>query len=266
MMTSEPVARRQIWRIEAGQSRETEDRLVVEAPLELRVAGAAQMVLMRTPGQDRELVAGLLLSEGAIAEAAELAEIHAPAGLAAEEADNVLELGPIRLPERSLVATASCGVCGKRAIADLELRARPIRSAASVPAELIAALPGRLRAAQVLFEQTGGLHAAAAFDAGGTLLAVREDIGRHNAVDKLVGWALAAGRLPMDQAILCVSGRLGFEIAQKAIVAGFPMVVAVSAPSSLAVDLAERFRVTLCGFVRDGAFNVYSHPIRVARS
>jgi FdhD protein len=265
-MGRESVTDRQIWRVEPGGRRETADRLVVEAPLELRVAGEPQVVLMRTPGHDRELVAGLLLAEGAIAGAAELAGVQVPEGLGSEEAGNVLELGPVRLPERALVASAGCGVCGKRAIAELELRARPIRSALAVEAGLIASLPARLRAHQTIFEETGGLHAAAAFAADGTLLALREDVGRHNAVDKVVGWALHAGHLPLGSAILCVSGRLGFEIAHKAIVAGFPMVVAVSAPSSLAVDLAERFRLTLCGFVRDRAFNVYSHPARVVGS
>lgn len=262
-MTRDPVAGRQIWRVEPGGRRQTSDRLVVEAPLELRVGGAPQVVVMRTPGHDRELVAGLLLSEGAIAGPGELGGLHAPDGLGPEETGNVLELGAIELPDRGLVATASCGVCGKRAIAELELRAHPIRAALEVEAGLVADLPRRLREAQALFAETGGLHAAAAFDAGGQLLAVREDVGRHNAVDKLVGWALEAGHLPMSASILCVSGRLGFEIAHKAVVAGFPVVVAVSAPSSLAVDLAERFRVTLCGFVREGAFNVYSHPARV---
>jgi FdhD protein len=170
---------------------------------------------------------------------------------------------PERMARRAMPMSSSCGVCGKQAIADLELGARPVTSALAVPAGLVAELPERLRAAQTVFDATGGLHAAAAFDAGGALMAVREDVGRHNAVDKLVGWALGAGLVPLEDAILCVSGRLGFEIVQKAVVAGFPVVVAVSAPSSLAVDLAERFRITVCGFTREGRFNVYSHPLRV---
>src|SRR5690606_33685084 len=141
---------------------------------------------------------------------------------------------------------------------DLDVRAAAVHSGLEVRAKIIAGLPERLRAAQTVFDATGGLHAAGAFDAAGRLVAVREDVGRHNAVDKLVGWAHAARRLPMSETILCVSGRLSFEIVQKAVVAGAPVVVAVSAPSSLAVDLAERFRVTLCGFTRSGRFNVYS--------
>ncbi|HLU66826.1 MAG TPA: formate dehydrogenase accessory sulfurtransferase FdhD, partial [Kofleriaceae bacterium] len=168
-----------------------------------------------------------------------------------------------RWPGRALPATSACGVCGAASIAALARRAAPVRSDLTVTGARIAELPGRLRAAQEMFAATGGLHAAGAFTAAGELLALREDVGRHNAVDKLVGWALAAGRLPLADAILCVSGRLGFEIAQKAITAGVPVVVAAKAPSSLAIDLAERFRVTLCGFTRGERFNVYSHPARV---
>ncbi len=193
----------------------------------------------------------------------------APEGLRPEERGNVLETGlpaEHQAPARRLPITAGCGVCGKRAIADLELRAEVVHASLPVTAALIASLPERLRRAQALFERTGGLHAAAAFDDTGALHAIREDVGRHNAVDKLIGWALTAGRVPLSSSILCVSGRIGFEIVQKAVVAGFPMVVAVSAPSSLAVDLAERFRVTLCGFNRGGSFNVYSHDSRVVSS
>jgi FdhD protein len=169
-----------------------------------------------------------------------------------------------RWPPRALPATAGCGVCGKASIAALELRAAAVRSDLLVAAERIAELPDRLRAAQAVFSATGGLHAAGAFTASGQLLAAREDVGRHNAVDKLVGWALVGARLPLRDAVLCVSGRLGYEIAHKAVMAGFPVVVSVSAPSSLAVDVAERFRVTLCGFTRAGRFNIYSHPARIA--
>jgi FdhD protein len=168
-----------------------------------------------------------------------------------------------RWPPRALPASAGCGVCGKASIAALELRAPSVRSDIVVPPELVPLLPDRLRAAQTVFAATGGLHAAGAFTATGELLAVREDVGRHNAVDKLVGWALQAGLLPMNDAILCVSGRLGYEIAHKAVMAGFPVVVSVSAPSSLAVDVAERFRITVCGFTRAGRFNLYSHPARI---
>jgi FdhD protein len=261
------VDQRRVERVELdGARQELDDRLVVEAPLELRAGGSPLLVMMRTPGQDRELARGLLFTEGIIAADEPLAAMAEPAGLTPEERGNVLETGlpaGVRAPERALPATAGCGVCGKRAIADLELRAGAVYAPLSVPARVIAALPERLRAAQAVFEQTGGLHAAGAFDAAGTLLALREDVGRHNAVDKVVGWALDAGRVPLESSILCVSGRLGFEIVQKAVAAGIPVLVAVSAPSTLAVDLAERFRITLCGFTRGQRFNIYSHGSRI---
>jgi FdhD protein len=173
-------------------------------------------------------------------------------------------LGRTAGAERSFFSSASCGVCGKTSIAQLAIRAprvvAPLRTSGAVLREL----PGRLRAAQAVFQETGGLHASGFFSADGELIAAREDVGRHNAVDKLVGWALGAGRLPLSQAMLMVSGRTSFEIVQKAIVAGLPLVAAVSAPSSLAVDLAERFGVTLAGFLRGDAFNVYTHSERVA--
>lgn len=249
-----------------GARQPVADRLVVEAPLELRAGGAPLIVLMRTPGHDHELARGLLFAEGIIDAGEPLAGMVVPAGLAPDEQGNVLETGlpaGVRAPERSLPAAAGCGVCGKRSIADLALRAAAVRTSLTVPARTIAALPGRLRAAQAVFEQTGGLHAAGLFDAAGALLALREDVGRHNAVDKVVGWALGARDLDLAEHILCVSGRLGFEIVQKAAVAGIPIVVAVSAPSTLAVDLAERFCITLCGFTRGQRFNIYSHGSRV---
>ncbi|GAB4509984.1 MAG: formate dehydrogenase accessory sulfurtransferase FdhD [Haliangiales bacterium] len=240
--------------------------LVAEAPLELRADGRQLLVTMRTPGHDRELARGLLFAEGFLAATHPFDDVREPDDLSGDERGNVLDIGGLAdadLPARGFPATAACGVCGKQSIADLALRAEPIRAALSVPAALVAELPERLRAAQAVFEQTGGLHAAGLFDADGQLLAVREDIGRHNAVDKLIGWALAADQLPLTRSILCVSSRIGFEIVQKAIVAGVPIVVAVSAPSALAVDLAERFRVTLCGFARGRRFNIYSHASRV---
>jgi FdhD protein len=271
------MCERQVERIQASETREVtrspgRDRLVIEAPLELRLGGQPTIVIMRTPGHDGELARGLLLAEGALdrdpastPELPTLPTFREPPDLGPDERGNVLDLDlePGRMAGRALLSSSSCGVCGKRAIADLELRASPVLSGLTVTAGLVAELPERLRAAQAVFDATGGLHAAAAFDPDGTLLVVREDVGRHNAVDKVVGWALGAGLVPLDHAILCVSGRLSFEIVQKAVVAGFPVVVAVSAPSSLAVDLAERFRLTLCGFTRERRFNVYSHPVRV---
>jgi FdhD protein len=265
---------RRVERVDLAGAREVvTDRLVVEAPLELRAGGVPLIVIMRTPGHDRELARGLLVAEGIIDAGEPLADMAAPPGLTHDEQGNVLETGlpaDVHAPARSLPATAGCGVCGKRSIADLELRAAAVRAPWTVPARVVTALPERLRQAQAVFEQTGGLHAAGLFDAAGTLLALREDVGRHNAVDKVVGWALDSGidsgserGVALADCILCVSGRLGFEIVQKAAVAGIPVVVAVSAPSTLAVDLAERFRITLCGFTRGQRFNVYSHGSRI---
>ena len=257
---------RRVERVDLAGARElVTDQLVVEAPLELRAGGVPLIVIMRTPGHDRELARGLLFAEGIIDAGEPLADMAVPAGLAPDEQGNVLETGlpaGVHAPERSLPATAGCGVCGKRSIADLELRAATVRTPWTVPGRVVAALPERLRPAQAVFEQTGGLHAAGLFDAAGTLLALREDVGRHNAVDKVVGWALNS-EVALSDCMLCVSGRLGFEIVQKAAVAGIPVVVAVSAPSTLAVDLAERFRITLCGFTRGQRFNIYSHGSRI---
>ncbi len=248
----------------SSRCRAGRDHLAVEAPLELRIAGEPFVVVMRTPGNDAELARGLMFAEGLTELDTALFDIDVPAELSAAERGNVLELDIAGTPsKRNTLSWSSCGVCGKTSIADLEVRAPAVQSGLAVNAELIAELPERLRAAQSVFEATGGLHAAGAFDSRGVLLAAREDVGRHNAVDKLVGWGLGAGCVPAAEAILCVSGRLSFEIVQKAVVAGFPIVVAVSAPSSLAVDLAERFRVTLCGFTRGARFNVYSHASRI---
>jgi FdhD protein len=243
------------------------DRLAVEAPLEIRFAGEPFTVLMRTPGEDEELVAGFLYTEGIVAAAAEIEAMRRPRE-PLEDCDNRLEvdLAPGRsraVVERRFYASASCGVCGKSSIEDLVIRAPVVTSALAVPRALLASLPERLRAAQPRFAETGGLHGAALFDACGTLLAAREDVGRHNAVDKLVGWALAAGRLPLADTILIVSGRLGFEIVQKAIVAGVPLVGAVGAASSLAVALAERYGLTLATFLRAGSMNLYGATERV---
>jgi FdhD protein len=253
------------------------DPVVVEAPLELRSRdGRSLTVTMRTPtgvaaADDLELARGLLYAEGVLAAGeAERVRRADPAGLAPDEVGNVVEVDldaaavAERWPPRALAATSACGVCGKASIAALELRAPAVASDLAVSADFISGLPERLRTAQQIFGATGGLHAAGLFSPAGDLLAVREDVGRHNAVDKVVGWALAAGLVPLAGAVLCVSGRLGFEIAQKAVVAGCPIVVAVSAPSTLAIDVAERFRVTLCGFTRGGRFNLYSHPWRMA--
>lgn len=264
---ADATSQRGIERVAKDGRTPKRDALVVEAPLELRIAGESAIVLMRTPGHDEDLARGLLWSEGVVASARELDGMVRPEPRTPEERGNVIELGldpkTHAMPDRSLYSSSSCGVCGKTSIAALELRAQPVRGSFEMDADVVAALPDALRAGQELFASTGGLHAAGAFDGGGEAMCIREDVGRHNAVDKLVGWALREGHTPMSEAALCVSGRLSYEIVQKAIVAGFPVIAAVSAPSSLAVDLAERFRVTLCGFVRDGSFNIYSHGSRI---
>lgn len=228
------------------------DRLVVETPLALFARGRRVLTLMRTPGHDLELVAGLLH-----------AEALPPAAATATSDDAVdVDLDPALFAPRALDSVAACGVCGRQSIADLERVSRSVDGDFIVSAEVVRRLPEALRRAQQIFDDTGGLHAAALATAAGEIRVVREDVGRHNAVDKVVGWALAAG-LPADRHVLVVSGRLGYEIAQKAIRFGVPVVAAVSAPSSLAVELAERFSVALCGFVRGDRFNIYSHAWRI---
>jgi FdhD protein len=248
------------------------DRVAVEAPLELRIsapgARTTSTVLMRTPGarpeEDEELARGFLFTEGLIARAADVVAMRRPEGLTGDERGNVLAVelaAAIALApaERLFYSSSACGACGKSSIAQLAVRARPaISSTVRVSRATLAALPDRLRAAQPLFAETGGVHAAALFTPDGALVAAREDVGRHNAVDKLVGWALAAGQIPLDKNILLVSGRASYEILQKAIAAGLPVVAAVGAPSSLAIDLAEQFAITLIGFLRNTSLNVYT--------
>jgi FdhD protein len=268
------TARRSVLRIGGPAPVRRPDTLVVEEPLEIRVGGRPLAVTMRTPGADMDLAAGFLVSEGVVGAADELRAIRYCAGAGGEEGNsyNVLDvdLAPgVPLPdpslERSFFTTSSCGLCGKASLDAVRTTARwpvagdPVRLS---PA-LLSALPDRLRAAQQVFDRTGGLHAAALFDADGALLALREDVGRHNAVDKVVGWALRDGRLPLRGTVLLVSGRASFELAQKAWMAGVPVLAAVSAPSSLAVDLAQEAGMTLVGFLRGETMNVYSCPGRV---
>src|SRR5262245_12930981 len=213
---------------------------------------------MRTPGHDEELALGFCLSEG-------LAPIAASP--AADLAANVIEIDapgfdPDRLA-RSFYTSSSCGVCGKGALEAVAVDAPRVASRLSVPAALVGLLPERLREAQAAFAVTGGLHATGLFDEGGEQLCLREDVGRHNAMDKVIGWAFGERLLPLERSLLCVSGRLSFELVQKAAVAGCPLLVAVGAPSSLAVELAADRGITLCGFVRDGRLNVYTEPWRI---
>jgi len=215
---------------------------------------------MRTPGHDEELALGFALSEGLRPEAARV-----PDDLAANTVDlDAPGFDPERLA-RSFYTTSSCGVCGKGALEAIAVEAPRVESVLRIAADLIAALPERLRESQPAFAATGGLHATGLFDESGTLLCLREDVGRHNAMDKVIGWAFGEGRLPLARLVLCVSGRLSFELVQKAAVAGCPLLVAVGAPSSLAVELARDRGVTLCGFVRGGRVNVYTEPWRVER-
>jgi FdhD protein len=250
------AARVEVLRLPQGTSEP--DRVAVEEPLEIRIGGRPVAVTMRTPGHDEELALGFCLSEGLKPVAAAL-----PADLAANTVDvEAPAFDPDRL-QRSFYTSSSCGVCGKGALEAVAVEATRAESDLTVAADLLAALPERLREAQPTFAATGGLHATGLFDRGGELLCLREDVGRHNAMDKVVGWAFREGRLQLVQDVLCVSGRLSFELVQKAAVAGCPIVVAVGAPSSLAVDLAADRGLTLCGFARDGRLNVYSEPWRV---
>lgn len=233
------------------------DLVAVEEPLEIRVDGEPIAVTMRTPGADEELAAGFLFGEGLIE--------HAPdVGPTEDLAANTVEVkGPLsRLPRaRRFYTTSSCGVCGKGALEEVAVLSSPPPPGPRVPRELLAGLPDRL--VQPGFARSGGLHATGLFEAHGQLVCVREDVGRHNAMDKVVGWALLAGALPLHGRLLCVSGRLSFELVQKCAVAGAPVLVGVGAPTSLAVELACERGITLCGFARGGTVNVYTHCARV---
>jgi len=249
------------------------DRLASEEPMEIRAGGPGQeavsvAVTMRTPGNDFELAAGFLLTEGLIGGAADIASVNYCELPADEQQYNVVTVrlagsfdpGAVR---RNFYATSSCGICGKASRDQVEVRCRPLPAGPVVSRVTLLRLPNALREAQRIFEQTGGLHAAGLFDPDGRLVSLREDVGRHNAVDKLVGEALLSGVLPLHDRLLLVSGRASFELVQKAAVAGVPLLCAVSAPSSLVVDAAEHLGMTVVGFLRDGGFNVYTHPERI---
>jgi FdhD protein len=237
---------------------EERDQVAVEEPLEIRIGGLPVAVTMRTPGHDEELALGFCLSEGLQPDRA-----APPADLAANTIDvEAPGFDPARV-QRSFYTSSSCGVCGKGALEAVAVEAARVESRLQAPVPLLADLPERLRASQAGFAATGGLHATGLFTADGELLCLREDVGRHNAMDKVVGWAFLERRLPLADSILCVSGRLSFELVQKAAVAGAPILVAVGAPSSLAVELARDRRLTLCGFARDGRLNVYTEPWRI---
>jgi FdhD protein len=250
-----------------GRCVEVTDDLVLEEPLEIRVRGRAISVTMRTPGHDQELAAGFLLTEAVIARATDVLDISICERNEDGNIVNVLLAAEVPVDfaklTRHVFASSSCGLCGKATIDAVAQRFPPVQSDLRMPAEMIASLPLRMRSSQATFDRTGGLHAAALFDSVGQLLVLREDVGRHNAVDKVLGHALLHGWLPLDRHVLLVSGRLSFEIMQKALAAGIPIVAAVSAPSSLAVDFARTNAQTLIGFLRDNRMNVYSHAQRI---
>jgi FdhD protein len=252
-----------------------EDRLAGEEPMLIRACGPGQApvdvaVTMRTPGHEDELAVGFLRTEGLIDDAANIVAITIgdPDDLAQPDDEVTVHLerafDAAHVAARHFMATASCGICGKASLDEVEVRSAPIPDGPLVTPETLLGLAAALRRAQVVFEATGGLHAAGLFDPAGELIALREDIGRHNALDKLIGSQLLAGNLPLHDRIVLVSGRAGFELVQKAAVAGVPLLAAVSAPSDLAVEAADRLGVTLVGFLRADGFNVYARPDRVA--
>jgi FdhD protein len=263
--------------VEDGGMRVRPDVLATEEPMEIRLlAGATRQtvaVTMRTPGADFELAAGFLYGEGIVTSPDDILKISycVDPEIDAEQQYNIVNVElrdgrefDLRPLERHFYTTSACGVCGKASLEQLELRGCPVISPGpEVSAETIYSLPETLREAQGLFDATGGLHAAALFDGDGELLALREDVGRHNATDKLVGWALLEGRLPLSEHVVLVSGRSSFEIMQKCLTAGVPIVCAISAPSSLAVDVAREYGMTLVGFLRGGRFNVYAGADRI---
>ena len=259
--------------VDGSQAREQPDRLVTEEPMEIRVQGPGQpaapvTVTMRTPGHDFELAVGFCVSEHVVERPDDVATVaYCLRGDAPQEYNvvTVTTRTPVDLEahRRSFVSNASCGLCGKTTLDQVEAVCAAVTSDLLVPASVLTRMPDALRAGQAVFDATGGVHAAGIFTAGGELRAVREDVGRHNALDKVIGWAALGEALPLSDAVCIVSGRVSFEIVQKAAMAGIPVVGAVSAPSSLAVQTAERLGVTVVGFLRGRRFNVYTHPARV---
>ncbi|MFD7628807.1 formate dehydrogenase accessory sulfurtransferase FdhD [Streptomyces sp. NPDC059851] len=269
--------RRRVIRVRNGTTGVRPDTLVAEEPLEVRLNGKPLAITMRTPGDDFALATGFLVSEGVLGSAAEVQAVTYCEG-AAEDGSNTYNVVNVRLApgvplpdvtlERNVYTTSSCGLCGKASLDAVRTATRfPLTPAdgdgVRIPVDLLGRLPDRLRAAQKVFDRTGGLHAAGLFSADGELLDLREDVGRHNAVDKIVGRAFQAGLLPLSDSVLLVSGRASFELAQKAVMAGIPVLAAVSAPSSLAVDLALESGLTLVGFLRGGNMNIYAGEDRL---
>jgi FdhD protein len=265
------TTRAEVVTVDTDRRSRRSDRLATEEPMEIRVEepGAEQRsvaVTMRTPGHDFELAVGFLLTEGLIFGRDDVRSVRYCAVPREEQHYNVVSVSVARALEfeqRSFYATSSCGVCGKASLDAIDVQSAPIADGPEIAPAVVTTLPETLLAAQAVFERTGGLHAAGLFDPLGTLIVSREDVGRHNAVDKLVGAQLLEGRLPLSESILMVSGRASFEIIQKAATAGIPIVCAVSAPSSLAVDAARRFGLTLIGFLRGQRFNIYTRAERI---
>ncbi|MBJ8346788.1 formate dehydrogenase accessory sulfurtransferase FdhD [Antrihabitans sp. YC2-6] len=266
------TARRPVRRISAAGTIERPDTLAVEEPMEIRIGGESVTVTMRTPGHDVDLVHGFLLSEGIIGHRDDVAVVRYCNGTGEDGLNtyNVLDVTltsplAVHLAQRNFLTTSACGVCGKLSLDDVRTRSRYDIGAAelSIDAGTLSTMPDTLRRSQRIFDATGGLHAAGLFTADGALLALREDVGRHNAVDKVIGWALSENRIPASDTVLIVSGRASFELAQKAVMAGIPALGAVSAPSSLAVDLAVDAGLTLVGFLRGETMNVYAHDRRI---
>lgn len=258
----------EVHRVRDGRHVAAEDTVATEAPLEIRLQGQSFVITMRTPGADWDLAAGFLLSEQVVRRSDEIAAMVQADD---ESAIDVTLRGDAatrldaRLAERRQVTTSSaCGLCGRQTADALVTDAAPLTASWTVPATVVSSLPDRLRSSQAVFDRTGGLHAAGLFTTDGTLVEIAEDVGRHNAVDKVIGRLLMRGALPLSSHVLCVSGRASFELVQKAVLAGIPMLVAVSAPSTLAIELAREHGLTLAGFVRGDAFNLYTHAHRVA--
>ena len=267
-MSGRVVAKRRVEQIRDDSRRSVMDELAAEEPMEIRVDGVAVAVTMRTPGDDFDLALGFCLTEGIVEDAGAVATMrYCVDGEQQYNVVNVDRRVPAVVPaelRRNLYTSSSCGICGTASIEAVQSRGGSVADdPLVVDAATVAALPARLREAQRVFERTGGLHAAGVFDADGALVCIREDVGRHNAVDKVIGWAAREGRLPLNGHVLAVSGRVAFEIVQKAVLAGIPFIVAVSAPTSLAVNLAESSGLTLAGFVRDGGMNIYAGSQRV---
>ena len=273
---ADTVRRVHVTRVGRGPAGAGEDAAAVEEPLEVRLHGRPFAVVMRTPGADRELAAGFLLSEDVISSAADVGAVEHCRHPDRPEHHNVVDVYLVGNAARDLdrhldgrrrvTATSSCGMCGRASIDSLRLRADPLPSHLRMRSDFVAALPSRLRSHQAAFDRTGGLHAAGLFTNEGVCEASAEDVGRHNAVDKIVGRMLLDERLPARGLALAVSGRTSFEIVQKAWLAGVELVCAVSAPSSLAIELAEAAGISLLGFARDGGFNIYTHPGRILLS